>query len=248
MNLEMDQGAHLWWYPQVYEIDMAGLVDVPMARHTYNQRPFVSEYVFGEHSPTFAHVHGWWGNTMSRFPTYEQWDDYVELPPYTDLPGSRPTPGSGPRRDLFVADSWKGPSRETAFAEGFFLRGFNVPGEIGRPAATGSWRSGSPRACRADEGHDVRVVAFLTDGTEALVSWELPLGYGVFGMQQWRDGDVFVGRGTRCDPGGRASGAVCARVRGVCAGRVRPRGRWWGGRAGRRDRRNRRRPGGRRGR
>lgn len=194
VNLEMDQGAHLWWYPQVYEIDMAGLVDVPMARHTYNQRAFVSEYVFGEHTPTFAHVHGWWGNTMSRFPTYEQWDDYVELPPYADLPGFPPHPGVWARRDLFVTNGWKGPDRETAFAEGFFLRGFSVPGEIWPVGGDGFLEVGFSSSLSRVEGHDVRVVAFLTDGTQALASWELPLGYGLFGMQQWREGDVFVGR------------------------------------------------------
>lgn len=193
-NLEMDQGAHLWWYPQVREIDMAGLVDVPMARHTYGQRAFVNEYVFEENPPTFAHVHGWWGSTMSRFPTYEEWDHYVELPPYTDVEGLPPHPGVWARRELFVADRWEGPSRETTFAEGFSLRGFHVPAEIWPAGGDGYLEVGFSTSLSRVEGHDVRVVAFVTDGLTPLASWELPLGYGVFGMQHWREGDVFVGR------------------------------------------------------
>lgn len=192
-NLEMDQGAHLWWAPDYVEVDMAGLVDIPIARHTYEQRAFVEDYVFRERRPTFGHVHGWWGDVNTKFPTYEGWADMVELPGYPDFPELPPHPGVWARRDLFVAPRWEGTAQRVVFGGDAILEGFDAP--------TGAWPRGGDGylelgfATAVPRERDLRLVVFLADGVDRLVSWDLPLGYGLFPMEHWKPGeDVFVGR------------------------------------------------------
>lgn len=101
--LDMDMGATLWWtdYPVV---DLAGLVDVPIARHTFADRTFFRQYVFQERRPLFAHLHRHW-ERASGLTDEEGWD-YLKLPPYPDdgsLHG-----GIWLRRDALLR-AWDGP-------------------------------------------------------------------------------------------------------------------------------------------
>jgi hypothetical protein len=191
-NLEMDQGAHLWWHPEYVEIDMAGLVDIPMARHRYSQRVFIEDYVFDENPPTFGHVHYGWAK-ISGFKTYERWTEMVELPPYEDEAGLRPHDGVWARRTLFMQPRWDGPERRTLFEDGLVMLGFDTPGEIWGQDDKGFLEIGISSRDR-DPGEDARFVAFLADGARVVASWELPLGYGLFPMDEWHEGEVFIGR------------------------------------------------------
>ncbi|MEQ1506825.1 MAG: hypothetical protein ABMB14_31650, partial [Myxococcota bacterium] len=191
-NLEMDQGGHLWFRPEWTELDMAGLIDIPMSRHTYDQRPFVEEYVFTEHTPTFAHVHGWWAK-YTAFQSYPQWKDYVALPLHRDLPPAPPWhDGMYAHRSLFAAPRWAGTPRKTGFADGVTLEGFDVPADIWSRGGEGFVELGFGSRARA-AGEEPRVIGFLTEGREVVASWDLPVGYGLLSADQWRT-DVLIGR------------------------------------------------------
>lgn len=191
-NLDMDMGAHLVWAPDYVHVDMAGLVDIPMSRHWYGQRPFIDEYVFREHPPTFAHVHGWWSQS-TKLKTYDGFADLVEIPPYRDLEGMPPHDGVWVRRTLFVAPAWEGPGPRVAFEGGPVLHGLELP--------TGAWPRGADGYLEAAFSTDragepdapFRVVAFVADG-QRVASWDLPLGYGYLPVAGWKPGEVFVGR------------------------------------------------------
>ena len=64
--LDVDMGAHMF-YTDWAIVDIAGLVDVPMARHSDFNKRFLREYLFEERRPDFAHVHGGWARA-SRIP------------------------------------------------------------------------------------------------------------------------------------------------------------------------------------
>ena len=191
-NLEMDQGAHLWWRPEYVEIDMAGLVDVAMARHNYSQRVFIEDYVFDENPPTFGHVHLGWAK-LSGFKTYPRWSEMVELPPYKDEPGLRPHDGVWARRTLFALPRWEGPDRKVLFGDGLTLHGFDTPGEIWGKEDKGFLELGAS-AREGSGGEGIRLVAFLADDSGVVATFDLPLGYGLFPMEQWREDEVFIGR------------------------------------------------------
>ncbi|MEZ4234917.1 MAG: hypothetical protein R3F59_01880 [Myxococcota bacterium] len=201
-NLEMDMGGYLLDRPEFVEIDMAGLVDVPMSRHTYRQRDFVQEYVFDEHTPTFAHVHGWWAQ-FTDFQSYEAWADYVPLPGHEDIP---PAPawhdGMWAHRSLFSAASWEGTKLRVPFRTGLVLEGLDVPSEIWAQGKPGYVEMGFTSAARGDQP---TAVAFLTDGSRVVASWGVALGYGLFGVEQWRD-DVVLAKLALRVPGDVAKG------------------------------------------
>jgi hypothetical protein len=203
-NVEMDMGAHLWFAPDYVELDMAGLVDVPMSRHWYHQDAFVEEYLFTEHTPTFGHVHGWWAKE-SRLATYPWWERWmVEVGPYVDEPPLPLHPGVWANRGLFTAPTWPGPAgREVPFAGGVRLHGLNVPIPTWAPGADGFLELGLTR----DTATDFRVLAFLARGAR-LVSIELPLGHGEYPPTRWLAGqEVYVGRHVFPVPAGLEPGA-----------------------------------------
>ncbi len=79
--LDVDMGAHMF-FTDWEIVDTAGLVDVPMARHSDFNRKFLTEYVFGERKPDFAHIHGGWARA-SRIPKIKQFKDrFIEIPGY----------------------------------------------------------------------------------------------------------------------------------------------------------------------
>ena len=63
--LDVDMGAHMYFSGWDI-VDIAGLVDVPMARHSDFNQAFISEYIFGERNPEFAHVHGGWASIQNQ--------------------------------------------------------------------------------------------------------------------------------------------------------------------------------------
>ncbi|MEZ4323298.1 MAG: hypothetical protein R3F61_37890 [Myxococcota bacterium] len=95
-TLEMDMGAHMLWSRYAL-VDLAGLIDIPIARHTFVDREFLRAYVLEERRPDFAHLHRHWANVsgLTRMPEWSR--DYVQLPPYDD--GGRPHDGVWIRRE-----------------------------------------------------------------------------------------------------------------------------------------------------
>jgi hypothetical protein len=190
VNLEMDQGAHMWWYPEYREVDMAGLIDIPMSRHRYDQRRFIEEYVFDEQRPTFGHVHGNWA-FISGFKTYEDWHPtYVEMPRYPDPPLGRHD-GVWARRDLFVHDRYDGPAdRGVMFAEGVELVGFDVPAEawsVGHFAFVEvAFRTRHPRR------DELQPMLFVRSG-DWLHTVQLGLDRHLYPLSEWDPDDVYVG-------------------------------------------------------
>jgi hypothetical protein len=199
VNLEMDMGAHLFWRPRSIDVDMAGLVDIAMSRHTYKDRAFIEHYVFGERRPMFGHVHtdGWWGR-YSAFATYGAWQDgYFELPPYPEMEGyptlSELHPGEWARRDLLMtSDTRPDPSRTVSFEGGPTVLGFDVPTPWG--AGHRGYLEMRVVPPSGDPPPRFRLIAFLARGDHTVASWELPMGQGLLPIAEWRDDEAFFGR------------------------------------------------------
>jgi hypothetical protein len=192
-NLDIDQGAFLWHAPDFRELDMGLLVEVPMARHWFQQRPFVREYLFDEVRPTFANVGGWWTD-YTGFRKYREWSQqYFETPGYKTIWGW-PFVGVFARRDLVLADRWDGTAgRKVGFDWDIALEGWEQPAP---------WVAGEPGYLEAPfsvatprkEGQEVAVVGFVAKDGAVLASFSLPMGYGLLPMKSWRAGEVFRGR------------------------------------------------------
>lgn len=191
-NLDVDMGAHLFWSP-TQMVDMAGLVDVSVAHHSFKQRPFITEYVFTEKQPSVAHVHGGWA-AKSRIPTYPEWKrDYVEIPGFP-ISSKTNHMGHHVRRDLMLVPSWSGtPGREVRLADGVTLAGFEVPSpEVSVGKAF--YLEVGVRYRRLEEREDFRVVGFLSNADGQVFSFDLPPAYDWVPPRDWRVGEVFHGR------------------------------------------------------
>ena len=79
--LDVDMGAHMF-FTDWQIVDIAGLVDVPMARHSDFNKKFLREYLFKERLPDFAHVHGGWARASRINKLKEFKDRYIEIPGY----------------------------------------------------------------------------------------------------------------------------------------------------------------------
>jgi hypothetical protein len=191
-NLDVDMGAHLFWSP-TQMVDMAGLVDVSVAHHSFKQRPFLTEYLFLEKKPLVAHVHGGWA-AKSRVPTYPEWKrDYVEIPGFP-VSGKTNHMGHHVRRDLMLVPAWDGtPGREVRFADGVSLAGFEVPSpEVS--AGKALYLEVGVRYRRLEAREDFRLVGFLSNAEGQVFSFDLPPAYDWVAPQDWRVGEVFHGR------------------------------------------------------
>jgi len=197
--LEVDMGAHMWW--SGFElVDIAGLVDVPMAHHAWEDA-FVADYVYAERHADFEHVHptgGWGDRAHLRKPA--GWRDYLEIPAYPISPRMQHV-GNNVRKDLFVRPSWEGtPGRVISFAPA----GQTVAGVT---ANLEGWDVVAPEVMPGGEfflevglrrlrpGPDLRLIAFLREqATGRVQSWELPPGYDWLPQSRWTARDVVVGR------------------------------------------------------
>jgi len=187
--LDVDMGAHMWFSGWDI-VDIAGLVDVPMARHLF-QRDFLAEYVFEERRPDFAHVHGGWAN-KSKIPRLPIWKkDYIEIPGY---PTGRKSfhVGNHVRKSLFVHDRFEGtPGRRVEFEKEVVLEGFEIPAtEVGQGQVLylETWLSGDLRT------KDFRLLVFVDDGQGHMHSAALPPGYDWYAPKKWKKGETVWGR------------------------------------------------------
>jgi hypothetical protein len=186
-NLDVDVGAHLWWAPEYTELDMGMLVDVAIGRHWFQQRPFVHEYFFEEHHPTFAFNTGWWANHtgLQQFPDWST--TFFPLPTF-ECGIAVPCGGVFARREMIVmsAPDPLPTARRVEFGP-LALVDFSLPAP---------WIAGEPGYLEApfdarDLGGSVRVVAFLSDETGVRASWDLPLGHGIYPFDGWTEGQIF---------------------------------------------------------
>ena len=186
--LDVDMGAHMW-FSDWDIVDIAGLVDVPMARHLF-QRDFMAEYVFEERQPDFAHVHGGWAN-KSKIPRLPVWKtDYIEIRGY-------PTG----RKSFHVGNHiWKGhlvrpleeaPGESVAFSGDVAFDGVVLPAPQvtqGGDLFVETWLSGSLST------RDFRLLAFLDDGQGHFHSAAMPPGLDYYAPNKWKQGEAIRGR------------------------------------------------------
>jgi hypothetical protein len=186
--MDVDMGAHMWW--SGFElVDMAGLIDVPMAHHKW-EKPFVHQYVYEEKRPEFAHVHGSW-EKRTRMTTHKEWKQYVEIDPYPVSPWVT-HPGCNVRKDLFIDSSWEGGlERRVEYTDGLQLAGLDVP----QPTVAAGQSLYVELGWRRDTGRSrpFRALLFLS-GQGHLVVRDLPPAYDWVPPTQWHAHDVLLGR------------------------------------------------------
>ncbi|NCG21534.1 MAG: hypothetical protein GWP91_21180 [Rhodobacterales bacterium] len=190
-NLEVDFGAQMWWTGDRL-IDLPGLVDAPMAHHSW-QRPFVREYLFQENPPDFAHVHGSW-QTRTGVSVHPEWRrDYIQLPHY--FAGRRYVHiGNWINKRLFVDPQWPGTdARSTTFTNRITLTGFDIPAP---QVAAGhglyihlGWQSHQSRR------PGFRVMLYISGQGRFWVQ-DIPVGYDWYPPAKWRRTEVVQGRHT----------------------------------------------------
>lgn len=180
--LDVDMGAHML-YSGWDILDIAGLVDVPIARHRDYNMKFMQQYVFEENTPDFAHVHAGWARA-SRIPRHKEWKQgYLEIPGYP-INTKKLHVGNHVRKSIFIhkVDAPPGDDAQR-FAGGVKLIHARLPAP--QVAAGGlafldtRWQAGFRR-------DDFRALVRLTDdaGHEATLAVEP--GYGWYGPGDWK--------------------------------------------------------------
>jgi hypothetical protein len=181
--LDVDMGAHML-YSGWEIVDIAGLVDVPMARHSDFERRFLHQYLMVERLPDFAHVHGGWA-TSSKIPQLKGWkDQFIELPGYPI--GERSLHiGNHIRKGLFVFRGDEGPPVDAApvtFAGGLQLLRFAVPAPVVAPGGAlfveTLWQSGLDKT-----EHSLLLVLRNAAGDQVIQAFAA--GYGWYPSAQW---------------------------------------------------------------
>jgi hypothetical protein len=186
--MDVDMGAHLW-YTDWWIVDMAGLIDVPIARHKY-QKSFMTDYVFDEKRPEFAHVHGAWANTTG-IPRIDRWKtEYMEIPGFAS--GKRALHvGNHVRKDL-VAGRAKEATTAAAvrFADDLTADRIGVPAPTVAPGGelyvTSAWRSGVRES-------GFRVLLFLVGDGGVAWSAEVAPGFDWYKPPRWRPSEEVRG-------------------------------------------------------
>ncbi len=180
--LDVDMGAHMY-YSGWAIVDIAGLVDVPMARHKGYDKKFVKNYVFDEFNPDFAHVHGGWART-SKLTTHREWKQrYIEVPGYP-IGGRRLHVGNHIRKDLFV-DEVTAPLPDAAvrFEGGVRLVRLEVPSPV---VPTGGLVFLDTTWAARFRKDGFRVLAILDDGVGHRSVQALEPGYGWYPPEEWK--------------------------------------------------------------
>ena len=188
--LEVDMGAHMY-YSGFHLVDIAGLVDVPMARHSDFNKKFIDEYVFQERLPEFIHVHDYWART-SRIPKQRRFKtDYIAIPGYPTI-GNSLHIGGYIRRDLFIERIGKlAPPPVFRFAGDISLLSYDLPSpEVaagGRVYLQTWWR-----AMARKDGFTAMVWMDDGDGNRAVTA--LVPGYNWYSAGEWHSQEKVSGR------------------------------------------------------
>ncbi len=189
--LDVDMGAHMM-YSGWNIVDTAGLVDVPIARHSDYNRKFIREYVFKERKPDFAHCHGGWART-SKIPRNSEWKrDYMEIPGY---PVSRRKLhiGNHIRRDLFIHPETKAERNQGWRFEGSVqLTSVDVSSPYVAPGGAlfieQRWSLLESR-----EANVLAIFALVQNGNIVYTGAFQP-GYRWYDMDQWDEDEIIVGK------------------------------------------------------
>ncbi len=190
--LDVDMGAHMYFTGWDI-VDIAGLIDVPMAQHSDFNRRFIEEYVFGQRVPDFAHVHGGWARS-SKIPTHGDWRrNYIEIPGYP-IGGDRLHVGNHVRKGLFVHEaSPEGlPPGATTFGRRLELVSVAVRAPLvaqgGALMVESVWHSLHHKS-------DIRVLWFLVDADGTVVHSEASApAWDWYPVRQWRVDEWVDGR------------------------------------------------------
>lgn len=186
--LDVDMGAHMY-FTDWEIVDIAGLVDVPMARHSDFNKKFLREYLFKERLPDFAHVHGGWARASRIHKMKEFKNRYIEIPGYP-IGKRKKHIGNHVNKALFV----KKDATETplaTFETGIQLVTMTVPSPLVQPGAElfieTNWRTAARKS-------PIRAEFTLTakDGTTASTI-ELP-GYGWYPPKKWKKTETVNGK------------------------------------------------------
>jgi len=210
VNLEVDQGAHLWFVPEYRAVDMAMLVDTTMSHHWFQQDTFVQEYIFDERKPTFAHVGGWWAK-HTGLRAYADWKPvYFELPPYTDPRWDGPFHNVFARRELVLTPRWDGTEGRRRRMGPAVLEGFEQPA-VWTPGQDGYLEA--PVSLVKQRGPDAPKLQLHLHlvRDDRIDRFELTLGYGVLPPATWPAGAVFRGRHAVALPADLPTGTYDAR-------------------------------------
>ena len=186
--LDVDMGAHMYFTDWAI-VDIAGLVDVPMARHSDFNKKFLREYLFKERKPDFAHVHGGWARA-SRIPKIAQFKrDYIEIPGYPI--GTRKLHiGNHINKTLFVLASDDRPAL-ARFETGIALVEFDVPAPLIQPGGQ-LFVSTAWRASYRKRGFRVLIALTADDGTRTVSSFAP--GYDWYPPEEWGRDETVEGK------------------------------------------------------
>ena len=186
--LDVDMGAHMF-FTDWEIVDIAGLVDVPMARHSDFNKKFLREYLFKERRPDFAHVHGGWARASRINKMKEFKDRYIEIPGYP-IGKRKKHIGNHVNKALFVKTGSPEPAI-ARFDTGIDLISFSVPSPLVQPGAElfieTDWRT-KPRKS------NIRVELTLTSADGTAVSDTVRPGYGWYPPTKWKKTETVNGK------------------------------------------------------
>jgi hypothetical protein len=200
--LDVDMGAHMW-YTDWYILDIAGLIDVPVARHDW-QKAFSEDYLLSEYRPEYAHVHGAWARSTKITDLAGFKSDYVEIPGFPS--GGRTLHvGNHIRKDLIVRPSYEGPQgRSVQFGAdeagfgGIVLDGWELPAaEVaagGRLYLASSWSAGvQAEGAAYQKPNDFRVQVVLSNAAGTMHVVEVVPAYDWYAASKWKEGEHVLG-------------------------------------------------------
>ena len=189
--MDVDMGAHMI-YSGWNIVDVAGLVDVSVARHSDYNRKFMKEYIFKERKPEFAHSHGGWANT-SKIKKNSEWDrDYLEIPGYP-IGNRRLHIGNHIRKDLFISPLTQETMEDVqTFQHGVKLLDWSAPSpEVTNGGALfveTKWQNFGERK------DDILILLALEMDGKIETSAAFQPGYRWYNMADWKKSEAVTGK------------------------------------------------------
>lgn len=187
VNYDIDMGANMWWNGDEI-IDIAGLVDIPVARHHW-QQPFIREYVLRERRPHFMHAHDHWLSVagLGAQPVFNR--DWIRISDF--VAGTKNMhKGNHVRKDTFIRPRWKGAPNPVVFDDKIRLEGLEIPSATvpigGTVYVELGWRP------VRDRTPAFRPVIVLSRG-DRILTWDLPPAYDWVPVPRWRRSEVVHG-------------------------------------------------------
>jgi hypothetical protein len=188
--LDVDMGAHMY-FSGWRIVDIAGLVDVPIARNRDYPKRFLQQYIFEENNPEFGHVHGGWARS-SKIADQPEWKErYLEIPGYPSG-GRQLHVGNHVRKDLFIQKVTVQPGPDaTRFETGVTLTRLAVPAPKVAPGGV-LFVDTALRATARKDGF--RLLFVLDDGAGHRTVQAVGPGYDWYRPEQWKRTEEVQGR------------------------------------------------------